>query len=269
MSGKGFLKTALVRRRTEVTRALASNPLKFLYPRRRDAAWVYTTTFGGGLVAGDHIDLAVEIGDGTSCVLTSQSSTKVYKCPGGKVTRQTTRATIGNEALLVIAPDPITCFAGSCYQQEQRLDLAMGGNLVLVDWLTSGRRARNERWMFTRYSSRIDIRCDGRQRFLDSVLLDPTDGPLESPYRFGRFHCVALLVIMGPVYERESAAILEEISRQPIEPGASLIQTASRIPRGVVLRIAGVGTEQVGRELQQRLEFLAPRLGGGPWSRKW
>ncbi|MCH2125580.1 MAG: urease accessory protein UreD [Pirellulaceae bacterium] len=267
--GKGFLKTAWVTDRTEIIRAQASNPLKLLCPRRSQTAWVYTTTFGGGLVAGDHIDLNLEIGDGTSCVLTSQSSTKVYKCPQGQTTRQTTQVAIGEEALLVIAPDPMTCFAGSRYQQEQRLDLAKTASLVLVDWLTSGRRARDECWKFSRYSSQIDLRRADQRIFFESLLLDPIDGPLNSPYRLGKFHCMALLVLVGPIVQQAAEAILSEISNQPIEPGIPLIQAVSEIPGGIVLRIMGCETEQVSYVLQERLDFLLSWIGEGPWSRKW
>jgi len=268
--GKGFLRTSLVAGQTAITRAQATNPLKLLCPQRTpNAAWVYVATFGGGLVAGDHVDLDVEIAAGTSCILTSQASTKVYKSPFGKLAQQTTNATVGSGALLVIAPDPITCFADASYQQYQRLHLEPGANLVFVDWLTSGRRARNECWKFSRYASRIDITCDQGPIFLDSILLDPADGPLESPFRLGRFHCLALLVILGPDYQDVTSAILEEISQQPIDPGSSLIQTASQISHGVVVRIIGVETETVGRLLQGKLEFLSERMGGGPWSRKW
>ena len=53
------------------------------------------------------------------------------------------------------------------------------------------------------------------------------------------------------------------------EEGSSLIEAASPIPNGVVLRVLGTDTETVGRVLRRRLQFLSDRLDGGPWSRKW
>ena len=44
---------------SQATRARANYPLKFLLPRSRtdfgNAVWVYTVTFGGGLLAGDKV----------------------------------------------------------------------------------------------------------------------------------------------------------------------------------------------------------------------
>ena len=269
-NGKGVLQTSLVAGRTAITRAQATNPLKLLCPRRSPkAAWVYVTTYGGGLVAGDQIDLNVNISSGTTCVLTSQASTKIYKSSGGKTCRQTVNASVDEDALLVVAPDPITCFADAKYQQHQQVNLHANGSLVLVDWLTSGRRARHECWMFSRYYSRIDITYDQTPVFLESLLLDPADGPIDSPYRLGRFHCMALLVIVGPALQQASSAMIEEVSQQPLERDCSLVQAASPIPSGSVLRVLGTDTESVGQVLKSRLDFLSDRLDGGPWSRKW
>ena len=269
-SGKGFLTTSLVAGQTAITRMQANSPLKLLCPRRTpDAAWAYVTTFGGGLLAGDQVDLELDIAERTTCVLTSQASTKVYKSPSGKTSQQTVRGTIGKDGLLVIAPDPITCFAGANYQQSQTLDLAEGASLVFIDWLTSGRRARNEVWQFSRYASRTDIRFNQKRVFLDSILLDPKHGPLDSPFRLGRFHCMALLVIIGKRFEEFTNLLLDEISREPVRPGESLIQTASAIPHGMVLRIIGVETEVVGQVLRHKVDFLSSHIGGNPWSRKW
>ena len=269
-NGKGVLQTSLVAGRTAVTRAQATNPLKLLCPRRSPrAAWVYVTTYGGGLVAGDQIDLTANISSGTTCVLTSQASTKVFKSPMGNACRHTVNARVGKDALLVVAPDPITCFADARYHQQQQVDLSLGGSLVLVDWLTSGRRARHEYWMFSHYYSRIDVSYDQRHVFLESLLLDPADGPIDSPFRLGRFHCMALLVFVGPALQQISAAVINEISQQPIEQDCSLVQAASPIPFGAVLRVLGTDTESVGRVLRSRLEFLSDRLDGGPWSRRW
>ncbi len=79
---RGLLELSLVAGRTAATRSFATSPLKLLIPRRRTAAaWVYAGTYGGGLVAGDEIDLDVRIGPKALGVLGTQASTKVYRSP--------------------------------------------------------------------------------------------------------------------------------------------------------------------------------------------
>jgi len=66
---------------------------------------------------------------------------------------QTVDARVAEGALLAVLPDPVTCFAGARYTQRQSFSLAPGGSLVLVDWLTCGRRALGETWALSSYQS--------------------------------------------------------------------------------------------------------------------
>src|SRR5262245_13535398 len=79
-------------RRTVVSRAYASSPLKLLMPRNHGhAAWVYTSTYGGGLVDGDDIALRVDVDAGATLFLSTQASTKVYRSPRGTRTSLSAR----------------------------------------------------------------------------------------------------------------------------------------------------------------------------------
>lgn len=268
--GRGTLELEFVAGKTVATRAEARSPLKWLIPRRSTpACWAYSSTFGGGLVGGDRIEMQIGVRRGARAVLATQSSTKVYRCLPETSCRQFLRATVETDALLVLAPDPVTCFAGSRYDQRQVIRLAPDATLVYVDWLTSGRRARGESWAFSRYESRLDVYVDNERLITDSLLLDPDDGPLQSPYRMGQFHCCAVVVMHGPQSQAASAALLNEVGSRPVEPGSELIDSASPLKSGVIWRIAGHTTEQVAQRLMTQLEFLKPALGESPWGRKW
>lgn len=269
-SGHGRLKVSVVQGRSVVTRSESSSPFRWLIPRRRSrAVWAYSSTYGGGLVAGDRIDLDVQLSPGALCAIGTQSSTKVYRNPGRPPCRQTLRASVGEEATLVMAPDPVTCFADASYEQAGHIDLQPGGSLVLVDWLTSGRRARGERWAFSRYRSRWDVFRDGRRVLTDALLLDAHDGPLDGPYRLGRFNCLATVVILGGRFDRVARNLLDAVESRPVERRSSFLEAASPIEGGVIWRMLGETTEQVGRRLKEGLAFLADVLEETPWSRKW
>lgn len=254
-----------------VTAAFAASPMKLLTPRSRgESVWAFTSSFGGGLVAGDQTSLELEIGAGTRCLIGTQASTKVYRNPEARPCGHQTHATLEEDSLLVFAPDPVQAFAGSIYAQHQEFHLAASASLVLLDWFNAGRMARGERWEFNRFQSRNDVFVDGRRVFVDSLLLDPEDGPLTGAHRLGRFNCVALLLLIGSAVETVAAGVLEGVGSRSVEQNAPLIVSASRLTAGgVVVRIAGESTESVGRELHQHLQPLAPMLGDDPWARKW
>jgi urease accessory protein len=269
-AGKGVLELSHVAGRTEVTRAFAESPLRLLVPRRRGIpAWVYLSTYGGGMVAGDEIDLRVRIGARAVGVLGTQASTKVYRSPSQVPCRQTLRATVADAGLLVLAPDPLTCFAQACYEQSHSIRLEESGSLVLVDWLTSGRRARGESWAFSRYRSRLQVRRNDELILADGLLLDPIDGPLDSPFRLGRFHCLAMIALIGEQLATAAEDLLGRIAAKPVPARAGLLDAASPIPHGIVVRVMGETTESVSRYVSQALSFLDKFLDEGPWSRKW
>lgn len=270
LPGHGLLELTQVRQRTEITRSQATNPLKLITPRRQGkAAWVYCSTFGGGLVAGDQIHLDLQLSEHTTCVLGTQASTKVYRDPNQIGCTQTFKANIDQGALLVSVPDPITCFAEAIYEQQQQFHLAPEGSIVLLDWLTSGRRTRGESWHFTRYRSQIDIYRDSQQLLSERLLLDPRDGPLNSPFRAGRFHCLAVVVLLGKALESATAQILQTVDEQPVTAESPLIETASPLADGLIMRIAGITTQLVADCVTRRLCFLQSLLGETPWARKW
>lgn len=269
-AGRGILELASVGGRTVVTRARAGNPLKLLLPRPRErAAWVYTSSFGGGLVAGDEVALDVKVGPGASCVLGTQSATRVYRCPGNKFCRQELRATVAADGFLVLAPDPVVCFAEAAYEQVQRFDIEPGGSLVVLDWLSSGRRLRGERWAFRRYSSRLDVHIGGEHVLCESLRLDPSRSPVGSEFKTGGFDCLAVVGLFGEKVVDAVSTLLDMISGQPFEPGQEILEAVSPVPHGAVLRVMGSTPELVGRYLNEKLGFLAEHLGETPWSRKW
>jgi urease accessory protein len=269
-AGCGALELSLVAGRTAVTRSVAASPLKLLAPRRRAAAaWVYVSTYGGGLVAGDEIDLDVRLGPSAVGVLCTQASTKVYRSPVRATCRQTLRASVADGGLLVLAPDPLTCFAQAQYEQSQVIRLEGSGSLVLVDWLTSGRRARGECWAFSRYRTRLEVYRNDELILADALLLDPADGPLDSPFRLGRFHCMAMVVLIGKQLAQAVGEQLRRIAAKPIEPGARLMDGASPVPHGMLMRVIGETTDSVARYLGSALAFLGEVLGETPWARKW
>ena len=253
-----------------MVRAQATSPLKILSPRRREgAAWVYTSTFGGGMVAGDNVQLEVHVGRCASCCLTTQSATKVYKSLHGRSSRQYLRASVSRDGLLVLAPDPTICFAKAVYEQRQRIDIDRGGAIVVVDWITSGRRECGERWAFHRYSSRLDVFLAGERVLTEALLLDPLHGPVDAPLRMGRFHCLAVVVTIGERLADVSRRLVEEVAAKPVASSQPLLESASPIGCGAVVRILGTTPQHVGRCLREKLSFTSEFLGADAWERKW
>jgi urease accessory protein len=270
VKGNAHLTVELVFGESTATSSSASNPLKLLTPcPRGQSVWAYASNFGGGLVAGDETRLDLQIGPGARCFMGTQASTKIYRNPARLPCSHTTHATLGEGSLLVFAPDAVQAFAGSSYRQRQEFHLAKDSALVLVDWFTSGRVARGERWAFEHFQSRNDVFHDVRRIFVDSLVLNSNHGPLESSHRTGRFNCFAMMLLVGELCQKAASELIAEISSRPVERSSTLLCSASPVQKGAVLRIAGEEAESVSRELKHHLKFLTEFLGDDPWARKW
>lgn len=269
-SGRGALRVEMVAGESAVVTARASSPLKILVPcSRGQSVSACFSSYGGGLVAGDEIGVEVELGDGARCYLSTQASTKVYRNPGLLPCGQTLKATLGKKSVLVLAPDPVQAFGGSLYRQRQEFHLQNDSGLVVVDWLSSGRAARGERWAFSRYESRNELFVAGKRLAVDSLLLDPADGAIESPFRMGRFNCLALLILVGGEISTPAGRVLEMMGSRPVLRRAALVCSASPLSGGALVRIAGERVEEVGKELHRLLDFLPEILHDDPRLRKW
>ena len=268
--GSGHLGIEIVSGQSAATSVWATSPLKILVPRPRGpSVWACLSSLGGGMVAGDEIELALSLGAQARCFLTTQASTKVYRNPDSRPCTHHLTAQIGPGSLLAHIPDAVQGFGHSDYTQRQEFSLHTGSGLVLVDWLCSGRVARGERWAFQRFKSRNEVFCDGSCALVDSLLLDPGDGPLDGSFRMGRFNCMALVLLFGGLLQEQSARLLEEVANAPLPRQTALICSASPVSHGVLLRLAGASVEIVAHKIRRFLAFLPALLQDDPWSRKW
>jgi len=263
----GILDIARVDRQSVVRRAFATSPLRWLTPRNHGpAAWVYSSSYGGGLVGGDTLRLTISIGAGASAFVSSQASTKIYRSRDRSSAEL--KATVSTGGHLVLWPDPVVCYAESTFRQTQCVDLEHDGSLILVDTMTSGRRASGERWRFVEYANRITVRQDGRVVVFDSTRLSGVEGNLAA--RMGRFDVLCSIAIVGQRFRDEVRAIAERIAASPVERRADLLVSAAALgDSGCLLRVVGRSVEQVTGVVRGYLSFGSGLIGGDPWTRKW
>ncbi|XP_010260632.1 PREDICTED: urease accessory protein D [Nelumbo nucifera] len=287
----GFVVVEKVQGKSTVTRCFSKYPLKFIIPRKAgsskaDVVWIYSLTYGGGIVSGDYISCRLTIGDGCSTVLTTQASTKVYKSVGSKCSEQFLEAQIGSNALLVVIPDPVTCFSTARYHQKQVFRVVLDSSLVIVDWITSGRHERGEKWNFEFYKSINHIFLEEDQPlFLDSVLLEK-GGFTSIAERMQEYQVIAMFILMGPKLKNVQNQVQEDVKRMMsdqfyVPSGCRTIVDSNHVlakptliascstfgPKGIgmVVRIAALSTESVYKFLRHQLASLEPLLGASPY----
>jgi len=252
--------------RTVLAEALAASPLRLLTPRNHGkGAWAYLATLGGGMVDGDCIDVRIVAAEGTTALVGTQASTKVYRSPRG--CSQKLAVDVAPEAAVALVPDPVVCFAGAHYCQQIAVSVAPGGSLLLLDGYTCGRSARGERWDFASFSSRTTVTRDGVRAFVDATRLDAAHGRISE--RMGRFDVVLSLVALGPRFAGVRAAMLRAPASVPFSKAAPTTAVSPFGTDGALVRVAAECFESASRSLHASFAELAALLGDDPFARKW
>jgi len=188
---------------------------------------VYLLSYGGGLVAGDGIDLNVILESNTRLVLLTQGSTKLFKAPDRDVlTTQRMTVDVAPTSALCYLPDPVQPFERSNFEQTQVYNILPSrdgtglGNLCVLDWVCNGRPANGENWSFYRYGSRNEIymsQPDGKRKLLlrDNVILDDDGIDNSVALRMDGQAVFGTLILFGPLMRPLGQFFMEEFKVLP------------------------------------------------------
>lgn len=205
-------------------------PLKLIAPDRhisskeQHVTVVFLLTYGGGLVGGDKINLKIELEDNTLLSLLTQGSTKIFKSPNKQVVSgQVLDVKIGAGAALCYLPDPNQPFAESVYEQKQTFYVDKSGksSLLMLDWVSEGRRARGESWTLWGWKGRNEVRAfdessRGKLLLRDALSLSDGDvagaGLLQKTDTLGIF---GTLIIYGPTFANLGRFFTDHFNSQP------------------------------------------------------
>ncbi|OCH96212.1 UreD-domain-containing protein [Obba rivulosa] len=264
----------------------SSYPLKLLSPKiyGNNVAVVYILSYGGGLVGGDQTTLAVEVRDQTRLVLLSQGSTKVFKTRpalrlslpsveiSSAITVQRMEVVVASASALFLLPDPVTCFRSAKYHQLQTFRLEEDASIVILDWITSGRRSLGEDWVFSRYYSLNEVLVGDERVAKDVMLLEEPQIQVQAlPHRplrdrLAPYSCYAMVIMYGPLVRstiQQLSTRYKEISVFKRSSPPDLLWSLSTIRdgKGCVLRVAALETEAVKVWLSGSLSGLGDVLG--------
>ncbi|MFT5130956.1 MAG: urease accessory protein [Rhodothermales bacterium] len=192
------IEVAQVRGRSRLIGSRAIQPLKILQSKcPSDACYAVISNYGGGIVAGDQIQLDIDCGPDSRFCLGTQAHTRVYKSDN-RPTSQTVSLRVGKKGLAVICADPLVLHEGAIFQQRWDCQLAESADLVLIDWLSAGRIRRGESFAFERFETELRLRSEGELVLLDRLRLEPAAQEPRSPAVFGNCDQLLSIYLVGP-----------------------------------------------------------------------
>jgi urease accessory protein len=158
---------------SRLTHLYQHDPLRVLFPTppEGDIANAVLVTTSGGLVGGDRLDIAVELGARARLHATAQAAEKVYRSAGPD-TRVTIALRAEAGAWLEWLPPETILFDGARLRRHARIDLAGDAGFLGGEILVFGRTARGERLTQGLVHDGWELRRDDRLVWADALHLD-------------------------------------------------------------------------------------------------
>ncbi|HEY5621425.1 MAG TPA: urease accessory protein UreD, partial [Pontiella sp.] len=175
-----------IRERTRVTRMVSRAPLRLLETGLHSrGVEIQLSSYGGGVLQGDQVDLDIQCGAHTGLLLKSQANTHVYRNDTGKETIQRIVGRCAAHSSVRVFPEPLVLHSHARFSQYQSWDVSTNADLILADWMQSGRSESKERFAFSAFESNVLISIDGNPVLEEHFSCFPKERDSRNPARFG------------------------------------------------------------------------------------
>ena len=230
----------------------ATSPLRLSQTFRLDGAnsnraYIYLMNSSPGLLAGDRLNLSLQLDQGCSLYLTDQAATKVHAMPNVP-TQATTNweINLNAEASLELVPEPIILFADSALEQSTRIQLHSQASLFWSEILVPGRLARGESNAFRHYHNSWEI-CDstGTLLFKDATHLEGVNNPWRQESLYASLPILATAIIVEP--QADLKLLSQELEKYGDRCSSQLVIASSNLPDdlGLLVRIMAAKTAAI------------------------
>jgi urease accessory protein len=215
---------------------------------------VHLHNLSGGVLAGDRLELKVEVGPRAVVQLTTTGATRIYRsAQAAALARQTIQIEVEDDGLLEYLPDQLIPFAGSRYRQETEIVLGRTAGLFWWETIAPGREARNEVFAYEMLQLKTSIIAGGEPLALRDMKLEPTRRSLFSLARFGHYRYLSSFYICRTGIEPERWRDLEKrlaiLANESSQPSKIVWGVSPLRAHGLVVKALSVK----GRDIAARL----------------
>jgi urease accessory protein len=246
--------------RTVPVHVLQRSPYRVLFPRPLPGEPLVGVLFttSGGIAGGDDLRISVEMGPGTTALLTSQEAEKIYRSLGAP-SRLSVRLRVEEGAALEWMPQETILFNNARLERRVEIDVAPGGSLMALDLVIFGRLARGERFATGALLDVWRVRRGGRLVWADGLRLEgDIAAQIANPAGFGGATAAGFLLLVA-----DDAADWIEPARARLAQG-SCRAGVTLAGGALIARLLSVDAALVHRELSDFACWLRAARSGYP-----
>ena len=156
-------------------------PYKIMMPFKKENGGIQIMPLcaSAGIMEGDSQEFSYIVKKGADLEILSQSFEKIHKMDEGFATRSI-EVKVEKDAILYYYPQPVIPFAESAFDSKMDIDLEdESSRLFLLEIISCGRSAHDERFLYRRFSSKVMIHRSGRLIYRDNTCYKPEEMPME------------------------------------------------------------------------------------------
>jgi urease accessory protein len=153
---------------TILRRSYAHAPLKIQRPFYPEPNICHTVILhsAGGMVGGDRLSYQIDLEPASQALITTAAAAKIYRS-NGAFAQQQININLGANAYLEWLPQDTIIFDRAQYQQNLRVDLAVGSTFCAWDIVRLGRSARQETFTHGSWQNALEVWQDGKPLWID------------------------------------------------------------------------------------------------------
>jgi urease accessory protein len=234
--------------------------LKARFPNGADPDWADAVMLnvGGGVAAGDRLDISATLDEGARLTLAAQAAERFYRAlPGAAPSTVRTVLTIAAGASLEWLPQETIIFDRAAVDRRLDVTLAADARFLGVESLVFGRQAMGEQVRTARLRDLIRLRRAGKLVLHDAIRLEGEVTTLLARRATANgARAVATLVLADPNAEALCAPLRAALAGLPVEAGVSawdgLLLSRIVAADGACLRsavVTGLAVLRTGRAL--------------------
>lgn len=216
-----------------------------------------------GIMRGDCQEFDYQVEEGADLEILSQSFEKIHRMEGGSASRKI-RVRVEPDAALSYYPQPVIPYSGSAFDSDMEIRLAdETSRLYLLEIISCGRNAHEERFAYRRYSSRVRIYRREQLIYRDNTRYEPEKMPMEGIGMYEGYSHMANIFLSAQRQARDGAeeeANLQERIWEILGEDPECEGGVTRLAQGdLAVRIFG--------NRAQRLQELAEKIKEEFWQK--
>jgi len=197
-----------------------------LFPRTgaEEIEQAFVTNVSGGIVAGDALEVEVEAGPGSRCLVGAQAAEKVYRSPGPR-SHCEVQLRAGADSWLEWLPQETIVFDAARFHRRTRMEVAAGARLLAGEWLVLGRVAHGALPSRLELRERLEVHREGKLVWADCLRIDESGmQTLAHPACLDGARALASVVYVGEDATQLLDAARDFAQAEGCMAGASLVE---------------------------------------------